>query len=74
MAENELAWEVFLVLSSQLRVAGLGVVTGIDLSSFGVVCDAKNIPQEERSLTLDKIIELNRIAVRYWQEASKSEA
>ncbi len=68
MPENEQAWEVFLLLASQLRVAGMGVVIGIDLAPFEVVCNAKQIPMDEREDILDKVVEASRLALKYWNQ------
>ena len=71
MAENVQAWEVFVVLATQLRVAGMGTITGIDLSAFEVVCNAKDVPQYERSDVMDKVLEISRIACKFWNEAKE---
>jgi hypothetical protein len=72
MPENEQAWEVFILMATQLRVAGMGVIVGLDLAPFGTVCDACNIPQADRESVLNKVVKVSRIALRYWN-AKKDE-
>ncbi len=70
---NEVAWEVFILMSSQLRVAGMGTVLGVDISTFPAVCDVKEVPAKERRFLLDKILKINSIALRYWNKDPDTE-
>lgn len=65
---NELAWELFVTLLTQPRVAGMSSVMGADLALLPVLFDLKEVPKEDRPFLLDKICILNSIGLRYWNK------
>lgn len=41
---------------------------GIDLTPFEMICNIKGVPQDERELLLEKIVEVGKVAVKYWNQ------
>ena len=70
---NETAFELFQILCTQPRVAGMGTIIGLDLTAFPIACDVKGIPMEERDFLLDKITILGKIAFRYWNKKTEED-
>jgi hypothetical protein len=64
--ENEEAWELFQILATQPRVAGMGQIVGVDLTLFPYFCEIRLIPFNERQFLLDKVLLLSKVAVKHW--------
>ena len=63
-AENFAAWEIFRVLTGQLRLVGgfeSIVVAGVDFSAVPLVLDSYGVPHSERLFVLDKLVLLNSL-------------
>ena len=72
-AENLVTWKVFELMSTQLRVGGMGSIMGIDFAAFPVVCDAMEIPIDERSWLLEQLAELSKLVVKFWNKPKEDE-
>jgi hypothetical protein len=70
-AENECAWDIFVLLSTQLRSVGFGHLQGIDFTALPVIFDSKGVPHSERYFTIEKLAVLNSIAARHWNPKPK---
>jgi hypothetical protein len=55
MASNYAAWEIFIHLSTQVRVGGLGGFAGIDYASLPALFNVFGVRPEEQIFYLDKI-------------------
>lgn len=73
MEGNEMAWEMFNILSTQLRVGGMGGIFGVELTMFPALCDIKQIPPSEREILLDKILIIIPIAVGFWNQSANKD-
>lgn len=71
MEENTEAWEIFLLLTTQLRVGGMGVILGLDFAAIEPIFNMRQIPLDERTFLLDKLAELSRVVVKYWNKKSE---
>ena len=72
MPENHEAWEIFTLMTSQVRTAGMGgTITGVDFNSFKALCEIRGVPQYEREFLLDKVMEVVRIGMSYWNKSSE---
>lgn len=58
-------WEVFQLLSTQIRTGGLGGFIGFDYAALSAIFEAKQVPIYEREFVLDKIRLLTEVASKY---------
>jgi len=68
MPENEMAWNLAIQLTSQLRFAGMsGVIVGFDFAVLPMYLTAYFVPQSEWQFYIEKITAVGRIMTEYWK-------
>lgn len=61
--ENDMAWEIFAVLMTQIRTGGLGGFMGVDYAAVLPLLIAKDVPRQDWDFVLDSLTKLNSIAL-----------
>lgn len=72
MPENADAWELFSACQTQLIVAGLGTIVGVDHTSLAWRMDLLEIPPEERYATDEKFRLIEAVFLRSCAARSSS--
>jgi len=57
-----------MLLSSQLKTAGMGGVLGIEYASLPAVFSAMGVPESHWYFEFEKIGAINSIACKYWNK------
>lgn len=63
---------MFLTLTTQIRVGGMGQFVGFDLSAIYPLLLAYDVPVNEWRFVLEKLSLLTSIAVKYWNTDKES--
>lgn len=62
---NYECWEVFRLLTRQIRAGAMGGVLGIDFALAPFIFELKRVPVEDWEFMLDKLVILNTVLVKY---------
>jgi len=68
LPENLLAAELFGVLSTQLKVGGLGGVFGFDYAALPFIFGLFDVPPELHRDTFDRLSIMMSTALKIWQD------
>jgi len=63
---NQLVWEMFQVLQSQARVAGMGGILGVDFTAIDFVFRMYEVPAEDEFIYFTQIVEVFNVATSIW--------
>lgn len=65
LPENEIIWQVYSVLGSQVRVAGLGSIVGYDYGALEVLFVAYEVQVCDWAFVLEGLHLISTVAVRF---------
>jgi len=68
---NELAWEIFLDFSSQVRTGGFGGIIGFDLNALKFLFEAYEIPVCDWMIMIKKIQTVAIEAQKIWNRKAE---